>query len=123
MTLAAAMTTGDGAVTEEEFIQAFMAKWGGTKEKGKRVFDKLDRDGDKSLSMAELSAFFKSMDKDGKRIEADRQHIPGFVDSWMCVWGDACECTTQKFNQCTGCIAYFYMFIFKQNSVCGLCTL
>ena len=76
MTLAA-VTTGDGAVTEEEFIQAFMAKWGGTKEKGKRVFDKLDRDGDKSLSMAELSAFFKSMDKDGKW---QQQHIVCFVD-------------------------------------------
>ena len=53
-------------MSKAEFIGKFQASFGGTPEQGAKVFGKLDKDGDGTISMSEIGNLFKSMDGDGQ---------------------------------------------------------
>ena len=57
---------GDGVVSKDEFVTAFMGKFNATTAQAERLFPKLDKDGDGSVDLAEVGVLFKGMDKDGE---------------------------------------------------------
>ena len=63
--------TGDGVVSKDEFVSAFMSKFDATTAQAERLFPKLDKDGDGSVDLSEVGVLFKGMDKDGKSTGRD----------------------------------------------------
>ena len=57
---------GNKQLDQGEFVAGFKSAFGGTDAEAKKAFAKLDADGSGEITVDEISAFFKQMDKDGQ---------------------------------------------------------
>lgn len=60
--------TGNGTVSQGEWVDTFKTEFGGTQRQAECLFCKLDKDGSGDISLSEVSELFVDMDSDGEFI-------------------------------------------------------